>query len=411
MFENLQPFALSFFIGLLIGIERERSHPAGFQAMGVRTFVLLAVLGTLTATIDHPFISVLLAVFAFAAILLGYFRTTGRKKIGVGLTTEFAAAVVFCLGYLATREPLLVALIGLAVLFVLLGREKLHTFSRQQLKPQEIRAATTVLVILFGILPFLPNHTIDMWHLFNPFRFGVLVLIIALLQFGSYVAMRMFGERLGMLLTGFFGGFVSSTAVFVTLPHMVRNRPELTRASVAAALLATVAMLLEFCLIIFIAAPLLLTTVFWPITIMIGTGIVIAFLMAYGDGHERMMSEKTVNPLDVPSVLRLACFIGGMVFLVGLAEFYLGEKGAILIAFLGGLFELHGVTYATATLHASGKLAVTQTTLILGSAILATFLTKFVLLLSLARNRFAVLTSIFLFVMLALGWSAYFYFT
>ena len=43
-------FIYSIAIGLLIGIERERSHRGGpRQALGARTFALLAAFGTLTA--------------------------------------------------------------------------------------------------------------------------------------------------------------------------------------------------------------------------------------------------------------------------------------------------------------------------------------------------------------------------
>ena len=76
MFETLQPFAISFFTGLLIGIERERAHAVGAQAIGVRTFVLLGLLGTLAAKIGEPALTLGLVAFALAAILAGYFRST-----------------------------------------------------------------------------------------------------------------------------------------------------------------------------------------------------------------------------------------------------------------------------------------------------------------------------------------------
>lgn len=411
MIESLQPFAIAFFIGLLIGIERERSHPAGLQAIGVRTFVLLALLGTLAASIKEPVVSIVIAVFAFGAILLGYWRssTTRNNQAAFGLTTEFTAGTVFCLGFITPHEPLLAAIIGAAVLLVLLGRERLHTFSRQQLKPQEIRAATTMLVILLGILPFLPNRTIDVWHLFNPQRFGILVLVIASIQFGGYVAMRVLGERLGMLLTGFFGGLVSSTAVFMNLPRMIRQRTELTRVATAAAILSTVAKLIQFIIILFIAAPQLVSGFIWPIAIMIIVGVGSAFLIAYKDSNKKFTPQQYTNPLDVKSVLRLAIFISAMIFIVGVIEFYAGTKGIQLVAFLGGLVGLHAITYALAILNSAGELPLTQTYFVLALALLANFLTKFVLLWALARNRFALYTSLILILMLVMGWVIYTY--
>jgi uncharacterized membrane protein (DUF4010 family) len=411
MIESLQPFAIALFIGLLIGIERERSHPVGLKAMGVRTFILLALLGTLAATIQQPTLSIVVAMFAFGAILLSYWRssTARQEHAEIGITTEFSAAVVFCLGFITPQEPLLAAILGAAVLFILLSRARLHNFSRNQLKPEEIRAATTILVIMVGILPFLPNHSIDPWQLFNPQRFGILVLVLAVIQFGGYVAMRVLGERLGILLTGFFGGLVSSTAVFTTLPRFSREHPELTRVTVAAALLATVAKLIEFTLIIAIAAPALLKMIIAPLITMATVGVLLAFLMTYDNGAKKIIAHHPINPLDVRSILRLACFIGGMVFLIGLAQFYFGARGIQLLAFLGGLVQLHSVTYAAATLYTTGKLIANITCVTLLLALLASFITKFILVWTLARNRFALLTSVFLLLMLAAGGATYFY--
>src|SRR5580658_357319 len=103
MIETFHPFAIALMIGLLIGIERERSHPKGSQAMGVRTFVLLSLLGTLAAWVHETGLTITISVFALAAILAGYFRSTAKQEVDFGLTTEFSGAVVYILGYIALR--------------------------------------------------------------------------------------------------------------------------------------------------------------------------------------------------------------------------------------------------------------------------------------------------------------------
>ena len=117
----IYPFAIAFAIGFLIGIERERSHPPGTQAIGVRTFILIALLGAFAAFIKELALTIVLSAFAFSAILLGYFRSSQRRAehIKIGLTTELSAGVVFCLGYMTSDNPLLVSIIAVAVLFIL----------------------------------------------------------------------------------------------------------------------------------------------------------------------------------------------------------------------------------------------------------------------------------------------------
>lgn len=71
MLENLISFSISLLIGLLIGIERERSHREGSQPIGIRTFILLSLLGTTTAVLKQPIITLTASTFAFGMILVG----------------------------------------------------------------------------------------------------------------------------------------------------------------------------------------------------------------------------------------------------------------------------------------------------------------------------------------------------
>lgn len=404
MLQTFLPFAVSLLIGLIIGIERERSHPPKVQAVGVRSFILFSLLGTLAAQVNQPALAIVIAAFVLAIIIFSYLRSTAKRTQypDIGVTTELAAGTVFCLGYIALEQLLLAAILGTFVLAVLLARQRLHQFSRNELKAHEIQAAATLLLIAIAIIPFLPNHSIDPWQLFNPRRFGLLVLMIASLQFGGYVAIRAFGERLGMLLLGFFGGIVSSTAVFATLPGTVRQRPSLWRAAVVAGIFSTIGMLVEFSIIIFAAAPSLLATLIWPISAMILVGISAGLLMLHADGNHQL-NLKRLNPLHIISVFRLSLFIGLMLILVAIAQKYTGSTGINVVTFLGGLFELHSVTLATAMYFHDGGLPLANIDIALALAILASFISKFVLLFILARNRFGVVTAGFLLLMLLAG--------
>jgi uncharacterized membrane protein (DUF4010 family) len=164
LMDQIKPFAVSFLIGLIIGIEREHSHPEGSQALGVRTFILLSLMGTLAAFLHQPMLDIVISIFVFGLIVAGYFRTTGRRELrkiqakgeltGVGLTTEFTAGAVYCLGYIAFAEGFLATVIAVFVLLILITRKRLRVFSRRQISSQEIQAASILLVIGLGILPF-----------------------------------------------------------------------------------------------------------------------------------------------------------------------------------------------------------------------------------------------------------------
>ena len=71
MFETAKPFLLSLALGLLIGIERERSF-AGVErsvSFGARTFTLIALLGSVAGYLGSPGLSVVFAGFIAALAL------------------------------------------------------------------------------------------------------------------------------------------------------------------------------------------------------------------------------------------------------------------------------------------------------------------------------------------------------
>ena len=81
--EHLTDFLTSLGIGLLIGLERERSQAA---KAGLRTFALVAMFGTLTAVVSLPVLPLLAPVLASGLVLglgstLYYWKTltTGDK--------------------------------------------------------------------------------------------------------------------------------------------------------------------------------------------------------------------------------------------------------------------------------------------------------------------------------------------
>jgi uncharacterized membrane protein (DUF4010 family) len=407
--EQLRPFIVSLLIGLIIGIERERSHPVGMQAFGVRTFILLSLLGTIAASIDESLLRVVISVFVLALIIAGYLRSTANiKSKDIGATTEFSAGVVFCLGYIAFAQPYLAATISAAVLLVLLGRERLHAFSRQQLKPEEIRAASTIIVLGLGILPFLPNHFIDPWQLFNPRLFGILVLSILLIQFGSYVAIRMFGQRFGMIFTGFFGGMLSSTAMFIVLPKLAKTQPTMRYPIIAAGLFAVIGTLIKLIFILAIVSVTVLIPLILPTFVMVVLGVIISFFLLR-QKIEAMPPTQVINPLDIKGVVQLSLLLGGIIIAVGMIERFFGIEAVEIASFFGGLFELHSVAYANAMLVIGNKLQLGGAETAIFLAITASYISKFILLWSINRDRFSTLSTLFLLIMLSGGSAAFFF--
>lgn len=409
MLETFISFAISLLMGLLIGMERERSHAEGIQAIGVRTFMLFSLLGTLAATLDKLSLTITISAFVFSIIIFGYLRSTAnkRKKIDIGVTTEVSAGLVFCLGYMIPSAKLIAITISAFVLLILVERKRLHTLARNKFKPHEIETTIILVIFALGILPLLPNRSIDAWNLFNPRNFGILIITIAAIQFAGYVSIRLFGERFGMAITGFLGGLVSSTAVFANLPHALRTYPKYTFAVAASAIFSILAMLVEVIVIVFVASPALFFTIMYPILVMFIVSIIFSIFLLYSKTEMKHVMPSVSNPINLVSILRSSLFIGVTLILIAVAKRFIGNEGVLLISFLGGLFEIHGITLATALLYLNHQITTNNTIAILYTALLAGFVSKFFLLWSLTPFRFALQTSFLLLCILLSGGVTY----
>lgn len=402
--QTIFPFVIALIIGFLIGIERERSH----ANMGVRTFILIALQGTLAAWLENTLLTLVLSFFVLAIILLGYLRFTanGRQSKDIGITTELSGAIVFCLGFLAVKNPLLACTIGTILLLVLSTRKRLHEFSRHIVKTSEVQAVIILIFLAIGV-SLLPNHTIDPWELFNPRRFGILVLLIASIQFGGYVAIRLFGHQFGMAFTGFFGGLVSSTAVFLTLAKPQRGHLLPIRSLLTAAILATIAMLVEFTIIVYTVSPKLINIFLAPVISMSILGVAITLFLTHRQLTPPALPES-INPLDLKSILKLGSLLFAMLIIMAVAIRYIGVENTALISFVGGLIELHSASLATATVYIEGKLSFENAEFFLALGILGAFVSKLMILFFFAKNRFAVLASLSLLSLLLCGYFTYF---
>ncbi len=400
----LQPFAVSLLIGLAVGIERERSASRTGTVMGVRTFSLLAILGTTVAEIGLTPLTIAVSLFVSAMIALGYWRSTvNHDDADKGLTTEFAACLVFVLGYLTRQEPLLAAVLGILLVSVLYYRRILHRFAKDVLKPNEITSALILAAFVFVVIPALPDERIDPWQLFNPRKLAQVIAMIAAVEFFGYVAQRLFGAKKGALVAGFLGGLASSTATFVTISRRQKSAGVFSRALAGAAMLATMSPLLLYLAILMSTSPQLLR--------MAGTPVAAAALLAGGLGvmiarrakDGEALGDGSRSPLDVKGVVKFGTLIFTMLVATAVARRELGASGADVVAFVGGLFELHGITLANASMHAAGSVPDMEATQALLLAVIASLVSKVAIAWALAPGRFAVVITTLLTILAVCG--------
>lgn len=386
MFESAKPFLLSLALGLMLGLERERSfggrgsHPA----IGARTFTLLALLGTLAARIGNPGVGVALAVFVALITVSAYLRPAEGGTHDLGTTTEVAAMITFAVGWLAQQEPRLAAMVGVLVLGVLWLKPKIHAFAHEGLSDQEVGAALAFLVISLVVLPLLPDRTVDPWGIVNPSRLWLMFVLIAGVGFAGYIAVRALGPTHGLAAAGFFAGLVSSTAATLSLSRRARTEQEVVGPLATGIVLANVASACAQLLILAVANAALFPTGL----VLLGAPVAAGVLGALGAlwWLKRNRTEVTgaefrlSNPLELKPALAMAGMFAVILIVSAAAQRSFGESGVLVAAAVAGINDVHAATLAAATLSAAGRIGSEEA----ARAILVSFLVNMVVKMAIA---------------------------
>lgn len=368
---ELLGLAVAFGIGALVGVERERTKGDGptRAAAGVRTFMLLALVGAIAQLIGPIGIAVA-GVFVVLAALVSYRRTRAQDP---GLTTEVAMLATFLLGVLALRNASLAGGLGVVMALVLASKSRLHHFTREHLTQQELHDALLLVAAAFVVLPLLPDRTIDPWSVINPHRLWILVVAVMGVSSAGYIALRLFGSRLGLAVAGLAGGFVSSTATIAAMGDRAKASPELTPAFASAGLISNLGTVVQLAVVLGALSPALLARAAWPL---IAAGMV-ALVAAVLSSWRAFASTNAVadlagkRPFEPKNVLMFVGILGCIVLLAAIARSFLGESSLPWVLAASGLADVHAAAASAAQLVASRQID-SQSALIAVAAALAT---------------------------------------
>lgn len=385
--ESLEPlqialgFALALAVGGAVGLERERhAHAEQKPAFGgARTFPMVALLGAVLAFLARSLGPAVLAIgLASLAVLLGVGYWSSRREPGnaqLGLTTEFAALLVFVVGALPFVDSasatfphrlLLGGALGTIVMALLALRDPIHAFA-ERISREDLLATVRFALAAVVALPLLPDRAIGPFDALNPFRVGVVVVLIAGISFVGYVAMRLYGPRKGLGVTALAGGLVSSTAVTLTFSARGRRQPQLATACALAIGLAATIMFLRVLVEIAAIRPALVPPVAVPIGAMLAVGIVGCVLLWRRINGEPQQEEPKglQNPFRLRQAVRLGLVYALIRLVAAVAWDRFGSGGLLVSATVAGLADVDAITLSVARMHEAGLpdgLAVTAVT-------------------------------------------------
>lgn len=391
---------ISLGIGAIVGLERQSHHdPAsGLGGMGMRTFALSAMLGTLSVVAQDtipalPYIT----GFGYVMLLLAFFwLERHRMARGVGITTQVSALLVFVLGAMTPEFPLFSASIAVIVASILSVKRVTHHLVNL-LTTEEILATMKLLLVTVVFLPLLPNYHIDPWGIYNPREIWLLVVLINGIGFLAYFAIRILGTGRGLILTGILGGMASSTAVTLAMSRQVKNVSDSPKMLISAALAIFIAnsfMFVRVTMTVGLVNAELLKTLWTPFLIMSVPSIVVVGYTWYrlrknfpnnpADDEERLPGEEPddenklelENPFELVPAIKLTLIFIVIIGVASVLQRAYGDSAIYVTSFFGGMAENNAISLTLARMASSGALSQALATQGIVVAILSNSLVK-----------------------------------
>lgn len=401
--EILSVLALALGLGLLIGVDRERRKGTGptRHFAGIRTFSLAALAGAVAQLLDQPWITLVAGLLVAALAVISHLKDHSKDP---GVTTEIALFVTFLLGVLTVDHPTVAAAGGVVVAGLLAARDPLQRFSTQTLSEQEWRDALVLTGSALVILPLAPNLPLAWLGGVNPRTVWLLVVLIMAVQALGHIALRVFGARLGLPLSGLVAGLVSSTATIAAMGVRARKNPPVRTACIAAAWFSTVSTSL---LVLLIALALQPEALY-----ILGPAMGCAFAAALALGLAALWrSESSADDrhargraFSLLQSIGLALLFSAIMALVGWLQTSFGNLATLAATALTGFADLHSAAAAVVMLSAQG--AADPATLLL--AVLLAFSTnsvsKIVAAYAAGGARFGTAVSLGLVAVVAAAW-------
>jgi len=356
--ELLSRVALAFGIGLLIGLERgwhTRDTAPGKRAAGVRTFAISGLLGGIVAAIARAsgdalstgggiFLGV--AFLAYAGVIAVFILEQNRSAGIFSATTTIGALLTFMLGaYSLLGDVRVAAASAVATAGILIVRESLHGWV-QKLSLAEFESGLILLAMTFIALPIVPSRSIGPFGGVNPRAVWIIAIVLASVSFAGYVAVKVLGERRGVLLAAATGGLVSSTAVsFDSAKRAAAGEaaPLILAAGVA---LATGVSFVRVIAIVAALKPSLLSLA--APALLVSASVAAAFAMVSLRwnplSHNGQPEARFSNPFGFWSVIGVAVTMSVLIMIGRFIYDEFGTAGAIAGAATMGFFDVDSMT-------------------------------------------------------------------
>ena len=360
-YNDLSTLGIAFGLGLLVGLQRQRTDN---KMAGVRTFTLISILGVLSGFLsrdfDNPYILPLMGLAVCALLIVAnIIKLKKFDEADVGQTTEVAALLMFAIGaYLVMGNQIIGVIIGGVMAVLLYAKEHLHDFI-ENLMEKDLAAIMTFAGISLIVLPILPNQTYGPYSVLNPKNIWLMVVLIVGISVLGYFIYKFLGKKAGIISNGILGGMISSTATTVSYAKKTANTNKINKIAAFIITTASAVALVRVMVEIGVVIPEKLHAVMLPLVAeLILMSILCGFLfyLINKEDTDDDMPEPE-NPAQFKSALVFGLLYGLILLAVAFTKETFGNKGLYIVAIISGLTDVDAITLSLSNLMKNDGLA------------------------------------------------------
>ncbi|WP_440948273.1 MgtC/SapB family protein [Methanosarcina sp. T3] len=356
--EFLTKLAIAFLIGIMVGVEREHRGLEHEIFAGVRSYSITCITGMLVALASESagpgFVYVATLFFAVICSIITYSKIFLYRRIGV--TSPITLFFIFVMGVLVGYDYGMFAIVSsIVVAFLLIQKQPLHQFAGSLTK-EELYNAVQFLAVAFILYPVMPEK--QFFGLVNLRSAILIVILVSLISFLSYILLRKFGAKRGLCYSGFLGGFINSEATTGALAGLSKRAEAMADPVLTGILLCNISMLIRNLILAFIVDPTGKTTLLMlpPQLVLIAVSIAIVFR------HSKKFCPTDGGELKIQSPFSLGqAFKFGIAFtlilIIGNYAYDFAGTPGIYITALGALVSSSGVIVSVTLLAVGGNIS------------------------------------------------------
>ena len=346
----------SIFLGLIVGLEREVRAKFGHDIFaGVRTFPLIAVLGTLSGIISIEFNFKYFSAIPFLGLIL-LASLSYYKDRSMGITTEVASFLTYFVGVLVSYDKFYLAtFLTIVTTFILVLKNTLENAARR-LEEEDIFAILKFFTISIVIFPLLPDK--EIFPGLNLSEVWFFVILVSTVDFIGYFLLKYKGAK-SVVITALIGGLVSSTAVTLAFSELSRRFPQYSRLlffSIMVSWLVMFFRLFFYSTVVYAELfPYILKHITPYFLLLLGFTLYI-----YVQKEKEKFEGKKVE-MKNPYSLKQALTFGVLYSIISVSSTYLkqffGEEVILAISFLSGVIDIDAITLSLANLSQKGNIS------------------------------------------------------